>query len=59
VVATPGVLFHHLVESEDDPRAEPVAYMARAALILATCDAASLTGRITYSQPLLRQHGQL
>ena len=43
----------------DDPRLEPVEYMARAALILATCAASELTGRICYSQPLLKKHGQL
>ncbi len=59
VVASPGVMFHRLIESEDDPRAEPVEYMARAALILATCSADEITGRITYSQSLLKKHGQL
>lgn len=59
IVPTPGVLYHKLVESEDDPRAEPVEYMARAALVLATCDPRTHTGRITYSQPLLREQGLL
>jgi NAD(P)-dependent dehydrogenase (short-subunit alcohol dehydrogenase family) len=59
IVASPGVLFHHLVENEDDPRAEPIDYMARAALILATCDPKELTGRICYSQSLLKKTGQL
>ena len=59
IVASPGVLYHKLIESEDDPRAEPVEYMARAALVLATCDAKEVTGRITYSQPLLKQNGLL
>lgn len=59
IVASPGVLFHKLIKSGDDPRAEPVEYMARAALILATCEPRELTGRITYSQPLLREYGQL
>ncbi len=59
VVPTPGVLFHHLLESEDDPRAEPVEYMARAALFLATCDPKRHTGLIAYSQPLLREQGLL
>ena len=58
VVPTPGVLYHRLIESEDDPRAEPVEYMARAALVLAACDP-GFTGRITYSQPLLREQGLL
>ena len=59
IVASPGVLFHRLIESEDDPRAEPIDYMARAALILATCDRKTLTGRVAYSQPLLKEHGGL
>jgi NAD(P)-dependent dehydrogenase (short-subunit alcohol dehydrogenase family) len=59
VVPTPGVLFHRLVESPDDPRAEPVEYMARAALVLATQTAQTMTGRITYSQEILREFGLL
>ena len=59
VVPTPGTLHHHLVESMDDPRGEPVSYMADAALILATCDPRALTGRIAYSQDLLKEAGQL
>ena len=59
IVPSPGVLFHKLIASEDDPRAEPVELMAKAALILATCDPKKLTGRIAYSQPLLKEHGQL
>jgi len=59
VVPTPGVLFHHLIESEDDPRAEPVEYMARAALFLATCDPKRHTGLIACSQLLLREQGLL
>ena len=59
IVPSPGVLFHKLIADENDPRAEPVEYMAKAALVLATCDAKVLTGRITYSQPLLKEHGLL
>jgi NAD(P)-dependent dehydrogenase (short-subunit alcohol dehydrogenase family) len=59
VVPTPGTLHHHLVESMDDPRGEPPELMARAALALATCDPQKLTGRITYSQDLLREQGLL
>lgn len=59
VVASPGVLFHGLIKDDTDPRAEPIDYMARAALILATGDPATLTGRIAYSQPLLKEFRQL
>jgi NAD(P)-dependent dehydrogenase (short-subunit alcohol dehydrogenase family) len=59
IVASPGVLFHKLIADENDPRAEPMEYMAKAALLLATCDPKELTGRITYSQPLLKKHSLL
>jgi NAD(P)-dependent dehydrogenase (short-subunit alcohol dehydrogenase family) len=59
IVPSPGVLFHKLIQDENDPRAEPVELMAKAALVLATCDPKELTGKITYSQPLLKKHGLL
>lgn len=59
IVASPGVLYHGLIKDEDDPRAEPIDYMARAALVLAACDPKQMTGHITYSQDVLKQDGQL
>ncbi len=59
VVPTPGTLHHKLVESIDDPRGEPPELMARAALLLATADPKKLTGRIVYSQDLLKEFGLL
>ncbi len=59
VVPTPGTLHHKLVDSMDDPRGEPPEYMARAALVLATADPQKLTGRIAYSQDLLKEFGML
>jgi citronellol/citronellal dehydrogenase len=59
VVPTPGTLHHKLVESMDDPRGEPPDYMAKAALVLATADPQQLTGRIAYSQDLLKEAGML
>lgn len=59
VVATPGTVWHKLVEGPDDPRGEPIEYMARAALVLATASPQELTGRIAYSQDLLRERGLL
>jgi citronellol/citronellal dehydrogenase len=56
VVPTPGTLFHHLT-SEDDPNAEPPAVMAEAALMLCHGDPRALTGRIAYSQELLKELG--
>jgi hypothetical protein len=59
VVATPGTLHHRLVKDMDDPRAEPVEYMARSVLLLATEPAAKLSGRVTYSQEILAEYGEL
>ncbi|HEU5191663.1 MAG TPA: SDR family NAD(P)-dependent oxidoreductase [Methylomirabilota bacterium] len=57
VVPTPGTVHHKLVRSMDDPRGEPPILMARAALILATEPCARITGRVTYSQEILKEHG--
>jgi citronellol/citronellal dehydrogenase len=59
VVATPGTLHHGIVSGMDDPRAEPPAYMARAALILASEPPDCINGRVTYSQQILAEHGLL
>jgi citronellol/citronellal dehydrogenase len=57
VVPTPGTVFHKLVTGMDDPRGEPPSLMARAALLLATEPAASVNGRVTYSQQILKEYG--
>ncbi|HUO05291.1 MAG TPA: SDR family NAD(P)-dependent oxidoreductase [Candidatus Binataceae bacterium] len=57
VVATPGTVHHHLVKGPDDPMGEPVSYMAKSALLLATEPIDKVTGLVTYSQPLLKQYG--
>lgn len=59
VVATPGVLHHKLVRSKDDPSAEPEQMMADAVLLLATEPLDKITGRVTYSQQILREFGRL
>ncbi len=59
VVATPGTVHHQLVTGMDDPRGEPQDYMAKAALILASEPADKVSGRVTYSQPLLKEFGLL
>ena len=41
----------------DDPRGEPQAYMARAALLLASEPPAKVNGRVTYSQQILGEYG--
>lgn len=56
-VATPGTVYHKLMASMDDPRGEPPAFMARAALLLASEPAEKVNGRVTYSQQILGEHG--
>ena len=59
VVATPGTVYHKIASGMDDPRAEPPAYMARAALLLASEPPDTGNGRVTYSQQLLGEDGLL
>lgn len=56
-VATPGTVYHKLMASMDDPRGEPMSYMARAALLLASEPASKVNGRVTYSQQILKEFG--
>jgi citronellol/citronellal dehydrogenase len=56
-VATPGTVYHNLMKSMDDPSGEPPAYMARAALLLASEPADKVNGRVTYSQQILGEYG--
>src|SRR5206468_1084919 len=55
VVPTPGTVYHRLVKDMDDPRGEPPILMAKAALLLATEPLERVTGRVAYSQPLLKE----
>jgi NAD(P)-dependent dehydrogenase (short-subunit alcohol dehydrogenase family) len=57
VVPTPGTVYHRLVSGLDDPRGEPPLLMARAALLLATEPVDRVSGRVTYSQQILREFG--
>lgn len=57
IVATPGVLHHKLVKSAEDPNVEPESLMADAALLLATEPLDKVTGRVTYSQQILKEFG--
>jgi NAD(P)-dependent dehydrogenase (short-subunit alcohol dehydrogenase family) len=59
VVPTPGTVYHQLVEGMDDPRGEPATLMAQAALLLATEPLDTITGRVTYSQQILKEYGLL
>jgi NAD(P)-dependent dehydrogenase (short-subunit alcohol dehydrogenase family) len=57
VVPTPGTVYHKLVTGLDDPRGEPPEMMARAILLLATEPPDKVTGRVTYSQAILKEFG--
>ncbi len=57
VVPTPGTVYHRLVKDMDDPRGEPPILMAKAALLLATEPLDRVTGRVTYSQQILKEWG--
>ena len=59
VVPTPGTVHHKLVTGMDDPRGEPALLMARAALLLATEPCDKISGRVTYSQEILKEYGRL
>ncbi len=59
LVATPGTVHHRLVSGPDDPRAEPPELMAKAALLLATEPLDKVTGRVTYSQLILKEYGMI
>jgi citronellol/citronellal dehydrogenase len=57
VVPTPGTVYHKLVKDKDDPRGERPEVMARAVLLLATEPLDRVTGRVTYSQQILKEFG--
>lgn len=57
VVPTPGTVYHKLVRGLDDPRGEPPIVLAKATLLLATEPVDRVTGRVTYSQQVLREFG--
>ena len=57
VVPTPGTVYHGLVTGRDDPSGEAPDLMAKAVLLLATEPAEKVTGRVVYSQQLLREYG--
>jgi citronellol/citronellal dehydrogenase len=57
VVPTPGTVYHKLVKGMDDPRGEQPELMARSVLLLATEPLDRVTGRVTYSQQILKEFG--
>ena len=59
VVPTPGTLYHKLVSSMDDPKGEHPELMAKATLLLATEPQERITGRVTYTQEILKEYGMM
>jgi citronellol/citronellal dehydrogenase len=59
VVPTPGTVYHKLVKGLDDPRGESPDLMAKAVLLLATEPCQRISGRVTYSQQILKEFGLL
>jgi citronellol/citronellal dehydrogenase len=57
LVLTPGVVHHKLHERVPESGHEPVSYMAEAAHALCTGDPATITGKVTYAQPILEELG--
>ena len=57
VVPTPGTVYHKLVSGLDDPNSESPDMLARAILLLATEPLDKVTGRVTYSQAILKEFG--
>lgn len=58
-VRTPGAEAHLGSLLDDRPEiVEPVDLIVEAALVLATCDPAAVTGRVVYSRPFLRELGR-
>ncbi len=57
IVPTPGTVYHKLVKGMDDPRGERPELMARAVLLLASEPLDRVTGRVTYSQQILKEFG--
>jgi citronellol/citronellal dehydrogenase len=57
VVSTPGTIFHGLMRRTNERETEPPEYIARAVLLLATEPLDKITGRVVYSQALLKEYG--
>ena len=57
VVVTAGVIFHEAVFDRDEAHTEPPEMMAQAAVLLASEPFDRVTGRVCYSQQILREFG--
>jgi NAD(P)-dependent dehydrogenase (short-subunit alcohol dehydrogenase family) len=55
LVETPGTLLHGLVNDATRARVQPIEYIAEAVFRLASGDPKTLTGRIDYAEPFLKE----
>ena len=55
LVETPGTLLHNLVNDATRDRVQPIEYIAEAVFRLASCDYRTMTGRIEYAAPFLKE----
>ncbi len=57
LVDTPGVAVHGLINEATKDRVQPIEYIAEAVYQLAKGDPATMTGRVDYAEPLLKELG--
>jgi len=57
LVATPGVAIHGLITEATKDRVQPIEYIAEAVYRLSVADPNTMTGRIDYAEPLLKELG--
>ncbi len=55
LVATPGVVYHKLINESNEDRVTPVEHMAEACLRLSHSPANELSGRITYADEMIEE----
>src|SRR5580693_3574125 len=55
LVDTPGVAVHGLINDRTRARVQPIEYIAEAVFRLASGDPKTMTGRIAYAEPLLKE----
>jgi NAD(P)-dependent dehydrogenase (short-subunit alcohol dehydrogenase family) len=57
LVDTPGVAVHGLINERTRDRVQPIEYIAEAVFRLASGDPKTMTGRIDYAEPFLKEFG--
>lgn len=57
LVDTPGVAVHGLINEQTKDRVQPIEFIAEAVYQLAKADAKTMTGRVDYAEPLLKELG--